>query len=78
MPVASASTATLGTSSRDRNFEMLGSSAADVARVEIRKLRMPEDSSNAIGGSINMVRRSAFEYNRRVLTYNALFSTDWE
>ncbi len=78
MPQASASTATLGTSSRDRNFEMLGSSSADIARVEIRKLRTPEDSANAIGGSINLVRRSAFEYNKRVFTYNALFTTDFE
>ncbi len=78
MPQASASTATLGTSSRDRNFEMLGSSSADIARVEIRKLRTPEDSANAIGGSINLVRRSAFEYNRSQFTYNALFTTDFE
>jgi TonB-dependent receptor len=78
LPVASASTSTLGTSSRDRNFEMLGSSAADIARVEIRKLRTPEDSSNSIGGSINMVRRSAFEADRRRFTYNALFTTDHE
>src|SRR4051812_47680974 len=78
LPVASASTETLGTSARDRNFEMLGSSAADIARVEIRMLRTPEDSANAIGGSINMVRRSAFEYSQRVLTYNALYSSDFE
>ena len=78
MPQASASTATLGTSSRDRNFEMLGSSAADVSRVEVRILRTPEDSANAIGGSINMIRRSAFEASRRRLTYNALFTTDHE
>jgi iron complex outermembrane recepter protein len=78
MPQASASTATLGTSSRDRNFEILGSSSADIARVEVRKLRTPEDSANALGGSINLVRRSAFEYNRRQLTYNALFTTDHE
>lgn len=78
MPQASASTATLGTSSRDRNFEMLGSSSADIARVEINKLRTPENSANALGGSINMVRRTAFEYNKRVFTYNALFSSDFE
>ncbi|HEY8994713.1 MAG TPA: carboxypeptidase regulatory-like domain-containing protein, partial [Lacunisphaera sp.] len=78
LPTASASTATLGTSSRDRNFEMLGSSSADIARVEINKLRTPENSANALGGSINLVRRSAFEYNKRVLTYNALFSSDFE
>ncbi|HWA24397.1 MAG TPA: TonB-dependent receptor [Lacunisphaera sp.] len=78
MPTASASTATLGTSSRDRNFEMLGSSSADIARVEVNKLRTPENSANALGGSINMIRRSAFEYSRRVFTYNALFSSDFE
>lgn len=78
MPQASASTATLGTSSRDRNFEMLGSSSADIARVEIRKLRTPEDSANALGGSINLIRRTAFEYSKSVLTYNALFSSDFE
>ncbi|WP_172830196.1 TonB-dependent receptor [Opitutus sp. GAS368] len=78
MPQASASTTTLGTSSRDRNFEMLGSSSADIARVEIRKLRTPEDSANALGGSINLIRRTAFEYNKSVFTYNALFSSDFE
>lgn len=78
MPQASASTATLGTSSRDRNFEMMGASSADIARVEIRKLRMPEDSANAIGGAVNLVRRSAFEADRRRLTYNLLWTTDHE
>ncbi|MEY2879833.1 MAG: hypothetical protein RLZZ15_2213 [Verrucomicrobiota bacterium] len=78
MPQASASTATLGTGNRDRNFEMMGASAADIARVEIRMLRTPEDSSNAIGGSINMVRRSAFESSKRRFTYNALFTADHE
>ena len=78
MPVASASTSTLGTSSRDRNFEMLGSSSADISRVEVRKLRTPEDSSNALGGSVNLIRRSAFEASKRSLTYNALFTTDAE
>ena len=38
---------------------------ADISRVEIRMLRTPEDSANAIGGSINMVRRSAFETAKR-------------
>jgi len=78
MPQASASTATLGTSTRDRNFEMLGSFSADVARVEVRKLRTPEDSANAIGGSINLIRRSAFEFSQSRFTYNALFSSDFE
>lgn len=73
MPVASASS-----TGRDRNFEMLGSSSADISRVEVRKLRTPEDSANALGGSINLVRRSAFEADKRRLTYNLLFTTHSE
>ena len=73
-----ASTSTLGTGNRDRNFEMMGSSSADISRVEVRLLRKPEDSANAIGGSVNMIRRSAFEASRARFTYNALFTTDHE
>lgn len=78
MPVASASIATSSIPSRDRNFEMMGSSSADISRVEVRKLRTPEDSANALGGSINLVRRSAFEADRKRLTYNVLFTSDAE
>ena len=78
MPVASASIATSSIPSRDRNFEMMGSSSADISRVEIRKLRTPEDSSNALGGSINLVRRSAFEADKRRLTYSVLFTSHSE
>ncbi len=78
LPVASASTATASTPGRGRGFEMMGASSADIARVEIRKLRTPEDSANALGGSINLIRRSAFEYSKSRLTYNALFTTDAE
>ena len=78
LPTASASTSTLGTGNRDRNFEMMGSSSADISRVEVRLLRTPEDSANAIGGSVNMIRRSAFEASRARFTYNALFTTDHE
>ncbi|MSU67565.1 MAG: hypothetical protein CK548_06580 [Opitutia bacterium] len=78
LPTASASTSTLGTGNRDRNFEMMGSSSADISRVEVRLLRTPEDSANAIGGSVNKIRRSAFEASRARFTYNALFTTDHE
>jgi iron complex outermembrane receptor protein len=73
MPIASASTTT-----GDRNFEVLGASAADIARVEVRKLRTPEDSANALGGSLNLIRRSAFEASKRRLTYSLTFATDYE
>lgn len=78
MPMASASTATGSGVNQGRNFEMVGSSAADIARVEVRQLRTAEDSSNALGGSVNLVRRTAFEASKPRLTYNALFTSHSE
>ena len=78
MPMASASTATASTASRGRGFEMMGASSADIVRVEVRKLRAPDNSANALGGSINLIRRSAFEFDQSRITYNALFTTDAE
>jgi len=73
MPVASANAEGVG-----RSFEVQFASASDIARVEIRKLPLPEDSANALGGSINMIRRSAFEFNRRKIDYVAGFTSDGE
>lgn len=73
MPIASANAD--GTS---RQFELKGASAADIARVEVRKLPLPEDSANSIGGSINFIRRTAFEFSRRRISYDAHFTTDGE
>jgi iron complex outermembrane receptor protein len=75
MPVAS----TTSTSSNlGRGFEMRAASASDIARVEVRKLPLPENSSNTLGGTINLIRRSAFEYTKRKIEYNALFTTEAE
>ncbi len=57
---------------------MRSASASDIARVEVRLLPLPEDSANTLGGSLNFVRRSAFEYTRRRIDYRALFSSDAE
>ena len=73
MPVASMNAEAVG-----RNFDVQYSSSADIARVEIRKLPLPQDSSNALGGAINLVRRSAFEYSRRQLSYKAVLVSDGE
>ncbi len=61
-----------------RGFEVQYATMADIARAEIRKLPLPEDSSNAIGGSINLIRRSAFEYSKRQVRYQVLFRADGE
>ncbi len=73
MPAASANAEAVG-----RSFEVQYASSSDIARVEIRKLPLPEDSSNALGGSINLIRRSAFEYSKRQISYSALFTSDGE
>ena len=74
LPTASASTATLGTGNRDRNFEMMGASSADISRVEVRLLRTPEDSANAIGGSINMITKSGFNRRTPQFSYNTFLT----
>lgn len=73
MPTASANAEAVG-----RSYEVQYASSSDIARVEIRKLPLPEDSSNALGGSINLIRRSAFEYSRRQISYSALLTSDGE
>jgi iron complex outermembrane recepter protein len=73
MPTASANAETVG-----RGFEIQYASAADIARVEVRKLPLPEDSANALGGLINMVRRSAFERSKRDISYRMFFQSDGE
>ncbi len=73
MPVASMNAEGVG-----RGAEVQYASAADIAYVKIHELPLPEDSANAIGGSIDMVRRSAFEYSKRKITYKALFKSDGE
>jgi iron complex outermembrane receptor protein len=61
-----------------RGFEVQFATMSDIARAEIRKLPLPEDSSNSIGGAINLIRRSAFEYSKRQIRYQALFRADGE
>lgn len=73
MPVASMNAEGVG-----RNFDVQYSSAADIARVEIRKMALPQDSSNALGGAIDLIRRSAFEYSKRQISYQALLVSDGE
>jgi TonB-dependent receptor len=75
MPTASITTE--GSSANpSRGFEVQNMSAADVARVEVRKVPLPEDSANSVGGSVNMIRRSAFEKNRRQISYMASLVSD--
>jgi iron complex outermembrane recepter protein len=70
--------ATAYTESNSRSFEMRQSSTADIARVEVRKVPLPSDSSNAIGGAVNLIRKTAFEQSRRRIDYSASMNTEDE
>jgi TonB-dependent receptor len=73
MPVAS-----MNAEGVSRGFEVQFASAADIARVEVTAVPLPENSANSMGGSINLVRRSAFEYSHRQIHYRVLFKSDGE
>jgi TonB-dependent receptor len=71
-------TASMNAESVGRAFEVQYGTMSDVQRAEIRKLPLPSDSANSIGGTINLVRRSAFEYSKRQINYQAVFRSDGE
>jgi iron complex outermembrane recepter protein len=73
MPVAS-----MNAEAVNRGFEVQYSSSADIARVEVSYVPLPSDSANSMGGSINMIRRSAFEYSKRKIDYRLVFRSDGE
>ena len=55
---------------------MTNMSSVGIARVEVRKVPLPSDSANAMGGSVNLIRRSAFEYARREINLKASLNTN--
>lgn len=71
-------TASFNSEGISRGMEVQYQSAADVSRVSIRKLPLPEDSANTIGGTINFIRRSAFEYEKMKVDYSLEFRSDGE
>jgi TonB-dependent receptor len=71
-------TASMNAEAVGRAFEVQFGTMSDIARAEIRKLPLPQDSANSIGGTINLIRRSAFEYSKRKISYQAVFRSDGE
>jgi TonB-dependent receptor len=68
-PIASASS---GGESRVVELEQI--SLNNSSRIEITKSRTPEQAANALGGGINLVARSAFEYSKPSVSYRAFLS----
>lgn len=71
-------TASMNAEAVGRSFEVQFATMSDIARAEIRKLPLPQDSANSIGGSINLIRKSAFEYSKRRVSYQAVLRSDGE
>ncbi len=68
-PVASANSSTAG-----RTIELEQISLSNASRIEVYKSRTPETAANALGGSVNLVPRSAFERSKPELNYRAFLS----
>lgn len=70
-PVASASS-----SSESRTVELEQISLNNSARIEITKSRSPEQPASALGGAVNLVARTAFEYSKPSISYRAFVSAN--
>lgn len=67
--VDGAAMASAASSTASRVFELEQVSINNVSRVEITKSPTPDSPANAVGGSVNMVSRSAFERSKPLFTY---------
>jgi len=54
-----------------RSFELEQVSMNNVSRVEVVKSRTPDLPADALGGSVNMVSKSAFERSKPIFVYKA-------
>lgn len=66
--------ANTGAGVANRVFEFDQLSINNVSRIEVTKGPTPESSADAIGGTINLVSKSAFERSRAEFTYRAYVS----
>lgn len=66
--------ANTGAGVADRKFEFDQLSINNVSRIEVTKGPTPESRADAIGGTVNLVSRSAFERSRPQFNYRASLS----
>ena len=76
--VDGAQMASSASSSSSRSFELEQVSINNVSRIEVAKVPTPDISAATLGGSVNMVSRSAFEKDRPSFTYKAYLSVSDE
>jgi TonB-dependent receptor len=68
-PMASANSSSAG-----RTQELEQVSLNNASRIEVSKSRTPDQPANALGGSVNLVPRSAFERSTASVNYRAFLS----
>lgn len=61
-----------------RAFDFKGVNINSIARVEITKVPLPSSPADSLGGSVNMVSKSAFELNRAEFRYRTYLSMNGE
>ena len=66
--------ASASSSNMNRTFELEQVSLNNVERVEVVKIPTPDMPANSLGGSVNLVSKSAFERDGREIRYNAYLS----
>ena len=70
-----------GTNSPTRATEFNQASLNNVARIEVIKSPLPDTRADTIGGSVNIVSKSAFELSKPIFSYRANISanlTGWD
>jgi TonB-dependent receptor len=70
-PVASANSSNAG-----RTVELEQISLNNTSRIEVTKSRTPEQPASALGGSVNLIPRSAFEQSRATLNAEVFVSAN--
>ncbi len=70
-PMASANSSNAG-----RTQELEQVSLNNASRIEVSKSRTPDQAANALGGSVNLVPRSAFERSKPSLNYRVFLSAN--
>lgn len=68
--------ASAASSGSNRFFELEQASINNVSRVEVQFARTPEAGADALGGSVNMISKSAFEAEHLTFNYRAYLSAN--
>ncbi len=70
--------ASASSSNMNRTFEFEQVSLNNVERIEVIKVPTPDMPANSLGGSVNLVSKSAFERDGREIRYNVYLSANNE